>query len=43
MDTSEEDEDAGLGIVRGRSRRLPDDVKVPLRAEIAEHLGAAGR
>jgi imidazole glycerol-phosphate synthase subunit HisH len=29
MDTSEEDEDAGLGIVRGRSRRLPDDVKVP--------------
>ena len=29
MGSSEEDEDAGLGIVPGRSRRLPADVKVP--------------
>jgi glutamine amidotransferase len=26
---SEEDPEVGLGILRGRSRRLPDDVKVP--------------
>jgi glutamine amidotransferase len=29
MDSSEEDDDAGLGIVPGRCRRLGDDVKVP--------------
>jgi glutamine amidotransferase len=29
LDESEEDPDLGLGLLRGGSRRLPDDVKVP--------------
>lgn len=29
MASSEEDQDAGLGVVAGRSRRLPEGVKVP--------------